>query len=57
MDTLKASLAELAHVKLEDLRHVVPPRPRSSLRWLLPTGAGVFLAAAAVAAFRWRTSS
>lgn len=56
MDTLKASLAELAHVKLEDLRHVVPPRTRFSQRWLLSTGAGVLLAVAAVMAYRWRTA-
>jgi len=56
-DTLKASLAELAHVNIEDLRSVLPPRPRFSFRWLLPTGAGVLLATVVVAAYRWRTSS
>jgi len=56
-DTLKASLGELAHVRIEDLRRALPPRPRFSLRWLLPTGSGVLLATLVVAAYRWRASS
>ena len=57
-DTLKASLAELANVKIEDLRSVLPPRVGFSLRSLLPAGAGLLVAAVVVAAvYRWRTVS
>jgi hypothetical protein len=56
-DTLKASLGELAHVKLEDLEGALPRRPLLSLRQILTASAGVVLATVAITAYRWSRAS
>ena len=51
--TLTAPLAELAHVKLEDLEQVVRPPARRNIRRLVPAAIGVVLSGLLVATFAW----
>lgn len=53
--TLKAPLAELAHIDVADLRRTLKMR-RSPWARFAPAGIGLAAAALAVALYRWRRS-